>query len=73
MRRIALPGAIVQIAVATALGAGLAALWGWPLSSGIVFGSAMSVASSSGPTRSRKRTSSASAFDSVSARRFRWS
>jgi CPA2 family monovalent cation:H+ antiporter-2 len=45
VRRIALPGAIVQIAVATALGAGLAALWGWPLSSGIVFGSAMSVAS----------------------------
>jgi CPA2 family monovalent cation:H+ antiporter-2 len=45
VRRIALPGAIVQIAVATALGAGLAALWGWTLSSGIVFGFALSVAS----------------------------
>jgi CPA2 family monovalent cation:H+ antiporter-2 len=45
VRRIALPGAIVQIAVATSLGAGLAALWGWPLSSGIVFGFALSVAS----------------------------
>ena len=29
VRRIALPGAIVQIAVATALGAGVATLWGW--------------------------------------------
>jgi CPA2 family monovalent cation:H+ antiporter-2 len=45
VRRIALPGAVVQIAVATALGAGLAALWGWKLSSGIVFGFALSVAS----------------------------
>jgi len=45
VRRIALPGAIVQIAVATSLGAGLATLWGWPLSSGIVFGFALSVAS----------------------------
>ena len=45
VRRIALPGAIVQIAVATALGAGLASLWGWKLSSGIVFGFALSVAS----------------------------
>ena len=45
VRRIALPGAVVQIAVATALGAGLASLWGWKLSSGIVFGFALSVAS----------------------------
>jgi CPA2 family monovalent cation:H+ antiporter-2 len=45
VRRIALPGAVVQIAVATALGAGLATLWGWTLSSGIVFGLALSVAS----------------------------
>jgi len=45
VRRIALPGAVVQIAVATALGAGLATLWGWNLSSSIVFGFALSVAS----------------------------
>ena len=45
VRRIALPGALVQIAVATALGAGLATLWGWNLTSGIVFGFALSVAS----------------------------
>jgi monovalent cation:H+ antiporter-2, CPA2 family len=45
VRRIALPGAVVQIAVATALGAGVAALWGWNLAAGIVFGLALSVAS----------------------------
>jgi len=45
VRRIALPGALVQIAVATAMGAGLAALWDWPLAAGLVFGLALSVAS----------------------------
>lgn len=45
VKRIALPGALVQIAVATALGAGLAASWGWPLAAGLVFGLALSVAS----------------------------
>jgi CPA2 family monovalent cation:H+ antiporter-2 len=45
VRRIALPGAVAQIAVATALGAGLASLWGWSLGVSIVFGLALSVAS----------------------------
>ena len=45
VRKIALPGAVVQIAVATALGTGVAHLWGWPLGAGIVFGLALSVAS----------------------------
>jgi CPA2 family monovalent cation:H+ antiporter-2 len=45
VRRIALPGALVQIAVATAIGASLAALWGWSLAAGLVFGLALSVAS----------------------------
>ena len=45
MRRIALPGAIVQIAVATLLGIGITAWWGWTLAAGIVFGLALSVAS----------------------------
>jgi CPA2 family monovalent cation:H+ antiporter-2 len=45
VRGIAIPGAIVQIAVATAFGAGMATLWGWPLISGLVFGLALSVAS----------------------------
>lgn len=45
VRRIALPGAVVQIAVATALGMGVATLWGWSLGASLVFGLALSVAS----------------------------
>lgn len=45
VRRIAVPGAIAQIAVATALGVGVATLWGWSLGAGLVFGLALSVAS----------------------------
>jgi monovalent cation:H+ antiporter-2, CPA2 family len=45
VRRIALPGAAVQIAVATLLGAGMAHLWGRPWGAGIVFGLCLSVAS----------------------------
>ncbi|MDD3650823.1 YbaL family putative K(+) efflux transporter [Immundisolibacter sp.] len=45
VRRIAIPGAVGQIAVATALGAGIAHLWGWSLGAGLVFGLSLSVAS----------------------------
>ncbi|MGZ8317894.1 MAG: cation:proton antiporter domain-containing protein, partial [Telluria sp.] len=45
VRGIALPGAVLQIAVATAMGIGLAHLWGWSLGAGLVFGLALSVAS----------------------------
>ena len=45
VRAIAVPGAIVQIIVASALGAGLARLLGWSLGGGFVFGIALSVAS----------------------------
>ena len=45
VRRIALPGALVQIGIATALGIAVTALWGWSLAAGIVFGLALSVAS----------------------------
>jgi CPA2 family monovalent cation:H+ antiporter-2 len=45
VRAIAVPGALAQIAVASALGAGLAHLLGWPLGGGLVFGLALSVAS----------------------------
>jgi CPA2 family monovalent cation:H+ antiporter-2 len=45
VRRIALPGAIVQIVVATLLGVTVATFWGWSLAAGIVFGLALSVAS----------------------------
>ncbi len=45
VRAIAIPGAIVQIAVATLLGAGLAHLLGWTAGVGLVFGLALSCAS----------------------------
>ena len=45
VRAIALPGAVAQIAVATVIGAGLARWWGWSMSAGLVFGLALSVAS----------------------------
>jgi monovalent cation:H+ antiporter-2, CPA2 family len=45
VRGIALPGAVVQIIVATALGTTTAMIWGWSLGAGLVFGLALSVAS----------------------------
>ncbi len=45
VRRIAIPGAIVQITAATLLGAGVAHFWDWPLTSGLMLGFALSVAS----------------------------
>jgi CPA2 family monovalent cation:H+ antiporter-2 len=44
-RRIAVPGAIAQIAVATGLGALVSHLWGWSWGTGLVFGLSLSVAS----------------------------
>jgi CPA2 family monovalent cation:H+ antiporter-2 len=45
VRGIAVPGAIVQIGFATILGWGLGALMGWPTGGSLVFGLALSVAS----------------------------
>lgn len=45
VRKIALPGAVLQIAVATGLGMSVAIAWGWELGGAIVFGLALSVAS----------------------------
>ena len=45
VRRVAVPGAIVQSLAATALGALVASAAGWNLTSGLVFGIALSVAS----------------------------
>jgi CPA2 family monovalent cation:H+ antiporter-2 len=45
VRRIAVPGAVVQIVVATALGAATAVWWGWSFGAALVFGVALSVAS----------------------------
>ena len=45
VKKIALPGAILQIAAATLLGIGLALSLGWSVGTGLVFGLALSVAS----------------------------
>jgi CPA2 family monovalent cation:H+ antiporter-2 len=45
VRRIAVPGALVQITVATLLGVSLGLSLGWTLAAGLVFGLALSVAS----------------------------
>ena len=45
VRAIAIPGAVVQIVSATLLGMGLAHLLGWGIGGGLVFGLALSVAS----------------------------
>jgi CPA2 family monovalent cation:H+ antiporter-2 len=45
VKNIAIPGAIVQIGVATLLGIGLGTALGWPIGGGLVFGLALSVAS----------------------------
>lgn len=45
VRRIAVPGALAQIVVATAMGAAVAGWWGWSLTAGMVFGLSLSVAS----------------------------
>ena len=45
VRKIAIPGALGQIAVATVLGIAIALLWGWSFGAGLVFGLALSVAS----------------------------
>ncbi len=43
--KIAVPGAVLQIIVASLLGTWLARSWGWPLISGLVFGLSLSCAS----------------------------
>ncbi len=45
VRRIAIPGALIGMAAATALGAGVAQMFGWPLTASVVFGLTLSVAS----------------------------
>jgi CPA2 family monovalent cation:H+ antiporter-2 len=45
VRRVALPGAVAQSLTATALGVATATLWGWRWTAGLVFGVALSVAS----------------------------
>jgi monovalent cation:H+ antiporter-2, CPA2 family len=45
VRDMAVPGAIGQMALSTAVAVGLALLWGWSLASGLVLGLAISIAS----------------------------
>jgi len=45
VRRIAVPGAIILMTLATAIGVGFGLLWGWGLGGALVFGLALSVAS----------------------------
>jgi CPA2 family monovalent cation:H+ antiporter-2 len=45
VRTIALSGALTQMATATTLALAVTRLWGWPLGAGLVFGLALSVAS----------------------------
>lgn len=45
VKRIALPGAIVQMTIATLLGMALANWWGWRFGEGLIFGLALSCAS----------------------------
>ena len=45
VKRIAIPGALLQITVATAMGMATAMWWGWSLGAALVFGLALSVAS----------------------------
>jgi CPA2 family monovalent cation:H+ antiporter-2 len=45
VRAIAIPGALAQVAIGAALGAGASFLLGWPLSAGAIFGIALSIAS----------------------------
>lgn len=45
VKRIALPGAILQIAVATLLGIGVSMMWGWSFGAALIFGLSLSCAS----------------------------
>ncbi len=45
VRSIAIPGPLLQMILATALGVGLTQLWGWSLSASLVLGLAISIAS----------------------------
>jgi CPA2 family monovalent cation:H+ antiporter-2 len=45
VRRIAIPGAIAQIVIATAIGVAMSMLWGWTPGAGLLLGLSLSVAS----------------------------
>jgi monovalent cation:H+ antiporter-2, CPA2 family len=45
VRRLAIPGAVGQIVIATLIGVGMAIAWGWSIGAGLVLGLSLSVAS----------------------------
>lgn len=45
VKRIALPGAVVQMGIATLLGTGVGLLWEWPVGMSVIFGLSLSCAS----------------------------
>lgn len=45
VRKIAITGAFLQISIVTAIGAMIGKMWGWPIETGVIFGLALSVAS----------------------------
>ena len=45
VRRVVVPGALLRIVVATAMGAGLASYWGWNAGAALIFGLCLAVAS----------------------------
>ena len=65
VHRIAVPGAIAQIAAATASGVVLALLWGWTIGAGLTLGLALSVASTVVLLRALEQRN---ALDSVNGR-----
>ena len=63
VKRIAIPGAIGRIVIVTGFGAVIARLWGWPLGEGLVFGLALSVASTVVLLRALEQRGGLDSFD----------
>ena len=63
VRGLALPGAIIQMLLATALGTGTALLWGWTFGSALVLGLSLSVASTVVLLRALEARGLLSSFD----------
>src|SRR5688500_7684832 len=63
VKRVAIPGAVGRIAIVTAFGAVVARLWGWPLAEGLVFGLALSVASTVVLLRALEQRGGLDSFD----------
>lgn len=63
VRGLALPGAVIQMLLATALGTGTALLWGWSFGSALVLGLSLSVASTVVLLRALEARGRLSSFD----------